>query len=212
MLRHLAHRIEGDRDVAAQAGNAGDNDNAAAALFDQVRHAHVAEPVGRLDVDLVDLVHRRVGHVDARPVIGIDAGVRHADVDATPLLLGRVDHRLQPLLVADMAGKGPGLAAAVGVVAIDLLGDLIAGLGLAGGDDHFRPVLRIAGGDGLADAFGGAGDDGHLAGKVEQIVRRHRSNSSQRFRDLRLSVILNQPLAQWQQQSHQPRHDDREQD
>ena len=55
--------------------------------------------------------------------------------------------------------------------AVDAAGEhVVALIEGAGGDDDFRALHCVADGDGLADAAGGAGDDGDLAGEEAVLV------------------------------------------
>ncbi len=52
----------------------------------------------------------------------------------------------------------------------DAVGDFLAGIGLAAGDDNFGAELRQQFRRGTADAAARAGDDGDLAGEIERGV------------------------------------------
>src|SRR3954469_12346619 len=82
-------------------------------------------------------------------------------------MLGRTrDQRLDLLLARDIAGDDGCLAAG----RLDAVGDCLAGVGLARGDNHFGAELCEQLGGGAADAAAGAGDHGDLAGEIERGV------------------------------------------
>ena len=96
----------------------------------------------------------------------------------TPGRAGVVDQDVQLVLaLAHLGGQPPALllAGEVGGDGDDLpvrrqLGDGgVAGLGLAGADVDARAGLQQAARHHQADAAGAAGDDGDLAGEVEQV-------------------------------------------
>ncbi len=84
-----------------------------------------------------------------------------------PHLARVLAHQLLELfLVVDVAGDGGcDLFAAF---LVDVGGDLLAGIGLAAGDNDLGAVLGEAMDDGLADALGRAGDERDLAAQIEQ--------------------------------------------
>ena len=69
-----------------------------------------------------------------------------------------------------MAGNGDGLVA----LGFQFTGHLLTGLGLSAGDHDFGTQAGHFFGDGAADAFGGAGNQGDLAGHIKKRVS-HRS-------------------------------------
>src|SRR5262249_22518538 len=102
---------------------------------------HLA-PVGEREID-----HRRDD---------LDAGVADEHVDAAKGLDDRGNAGLDLLLVGDVHGHADGLAAA----GLELRGRRVSGLELEVGDGDLGALREIGAGDVLADAAGGAGDDG----------------------------------------------------
>jgi hypothetical protein len=97
--------------------------------------------------------------------VWVHGGVAHEDVDA-PLPAARLGGQAGELvLAADVAGDGGGPPAA----RRDGRHHLLAGFQFAAGDDHRRPTLGQALGDGAADAARRAGDQRRLPGEVEEI-------------------------------------------
>ena len=72
--------------------------------------------------------------------------------------------------MANVAGDRCGGAAPARPLFIDFCCDGVANVGLAAGNHDIGTILRHAAGDGLADAFGRAGDESGLPRKIEKIV------------------------------------------
>ena len=71
-----------------------------------------------------------------------------------------------------------------------LLGCRLRAVGVQIGDDHSAVCLHIALGDGIADAAGGSGDEGHFAIKVHNSSI---SSDDTRARGWRASIIATVP-------------------
>ena len=92
----------------------------------------------------------------------LQAGIRHRNVQRAELLDGGRIHGVDLVLLGDVGLEHDGLAAE----ALDLVGDLLGGLGMGDViDRHIGAGLGEAEGDGLADARIGARHERGLAGQ-----------------------------------------------
>ena len=87
-----------------------------------------------------------------------DAGVRYQNVDGTKGGLGGLHPGLYTSGVGHVHTHRHGVLAQLG-------GQLLYG-GAPGGQNHFGSVLEKGAGDALADALGGAGNEGGLSGQL----------------------------------------------
>ena len=92
------------------------------------------------------------------------AALQDQHVDRTELLLGLADQVLALRLVGDVAGDDDRLAAGLA----DLGRGLVAGRLLARRHHDLGALQGQVQGDRLADALARAGDDGDLAGEIEE--------------------------------------------
>ncbi|MNP33309.1 hypothetical protein D3C76_1265410 [compost metagenome] len=144
-------------------------DDAAAAVFaHQLAGFHRHEEVTtNVDVHgLLEGVQVGVQHVAELRVGG---GVVDQDIQAPELFADTGEHLLDLLHLADVAGHCSCLAPGGN----DRLGDLLAAVQLAAGDDHVGALLGQQVGNGFTDAAAGAGNEGDLAVKVEQVGLGH---------------------------------------
>jgi len=99
----------------------------------------------------------------------VGGGVVDQDVEAAELLLDLREDVADLLHFTDMAGDRGGLA----TVGDDGVGDFLAVVDLAAGNDDMGALLGQQFGDGFTDATAGAGNEGDLAVEVEQLGLGH---------------------------------------
>src|SRR5258708_2081473 len=151
--------------AAAQAADAGDDDDSAVLALRHIRDDHIAEPEIAPDIAVHDAVEGVVGYFGKRPEIGVDRGVADEDVDRAEGLPRLVDEPLQRRLVADMGGDANRLAARP----LDAGDDFLAGLGLAPGHHDVGAAQRPLFGNGAPDPSRTTGGDPRLPGEIENL-------------------------------------------
>ena len=180
--REIAHELEvgglgdaiGPDHVGADlAADRGDVDDRAVLprphlVCDQLREPEVGLHVGRHD-----LGEGVIGDLGERAVVRVDGGVADDDVDAPPGSAGFLDQAFELGLAPHVAGEAEDRESLVGELPLCRLDPSF----VPAGDDHACAVLGERPCDGLADPLGGAGDDGGLAGEVEE-ARTWRSAAS----------------------------------
>ncbi len=130
------------------------DDLAASALLDHLRRHRLADEQKAFDVDGELLVVAGLGDLKEWRHVE-DSGAIEQDVDAAQVLDRTCDHGVDRFFVGHVDDNGDGALA-------DLAG---GGLGLRledVGHDDLGPLVRIAPGDGLADAASAACDDRNL--------------------------------------------------
>ena len=151
-------------------GHGADVHDAAAAPVAHHRRDLLAHAQWALEIHREDLAPVVEGHLAHRHRRRVDAGVVDQHVDTAEPVDDLLDEPGDGVPVTDVAGEGEHLGAGGGP---DLLGHLVAQLLLAGADHDLGAGRGQSLDHGPADALGGAGDDGHLAGEVEHIGTAH---------------------------------------
>ena len=165
-LDHAVDRVVGEGEVLGGIG--ADVDDDTAALARHGRDGGAAAEEGPADVE-------RDNTIEAAHGVALDGGegprspgVVHEEVDPPELIERPLEEGVDASLVGDVAGDSDGLASG----GLDAGGGLADGaekararLDAAGGDYHGGPLTPKDGGDSLANAPAGAGDDGHVAGE-----------------------------------------------
>ena len=120
------------------------------------------------DVVVEDLAELVVGDGGERAVMWVGSGVADKDVDWPELAAGLIDHVLERVFRREAGGDGDGGARSM--VVVDRFGDGFATVLVARGDADPGAMRGEPLRDGEADAARRAGDDGDLAGEVEEFV------------------------------------------
>src|SRR5690606_21557760 len=163
------HRVDALEVAGGDAVDGGDVDDAAAAVLAHQLAGFDGHEEVAADVHVNGLLEgRQIGVQDVRE-LRVGGGVVDQDVEAAELLADLREHGLDLLHLADVAGDRSGLAAG----SVDGVGNRLATVDLAAGNDHVRALLGQQLGDGFADAAAGAGNEGDLAVEVEQVGLGH---------------------------------------
>ncbi len=134
------------------------DDAATAMLTHQFAGLHRHEEIAA-DVHIDGFLEGRYVGVQDMAELRVGRRVVHQDVEATELLADLCENALDLFQFADMAGDRSGLAAR----GVDGLGNRLAAIELATGNDHVSTLLGQQFGDGFTDAPAGAGYEGNLA-------------------------------------------------
>ena len=119
----------------------------------------VDEVERRLEVDRQHGIPLGLGHAHHQAVLG-DSGVVHKDVDTAEILDDLVDDRVRLFEVGCVRGIALGLHAQRGDLGFGSFAVLVD---RKVGERHVGALLGEFECDGLADAAGGAGHDGHFS-------------------------------------------------
>jgi len=116
------------------------------------------------NVHVNGLLERRKVGVENVAELRVGRGVVHQDVQAAEPLANLREDGTDLLHLADMAGDRTGLAAGLD----DGIGNGLAAIDLAAGNDDVCALLGEQLGDGFADTAARAGNEGDLAVEIEQ--------------------------------------------
>ena len=126
-VRRLGDVVGADHGRAVEAADRGDDDDRALPALEHLRRDHLDQPVVGDDIVVEDLAELLVADPRHRPVIGVGGGVADEDVDPAELPRGsRRPAPAAPPWTEMFAGDGD--RAALAMLGVDRVGDLLAGV------------------------------------------------------------------------------------
>ena len=147
------------------------DDNDGAALLLHLTGGQLRHEVEALQIGIHILVKVLLIHVNHLLGLSTQAGIVDQDVQMAEGLHSLGNQVLPSGGAGDVGGHAQGLTAG----GLDLLGDCVALLLFPAGDDNRSAIGGHGAGNGIADAAGGASDDGHFT--LQVISRKCESHS-----------------------------------